>query len=224
MTASTGGMGWAVCRATGGRPGASKRTSRADGATGTVDRVPAAEAWAHRKGTAVGLARARLRTAAISAVLCGVAAVTAASTMTGCASQVVHQPAPAAVATANPVGFPAVIDCLNRAQVRPSMFVLTCADGWDYLYRLHWVSWASAAFGSGIEWQKDCVPYCGANRKFYTWPVLVVLWRPEPLPHHPGMHYFTRLTEIYTGMLPRYQCLHCGNYPQTLTWDLWSKT
>jgi hypothetical protein len=30
-------------------------------------------------------------------------------------------------------------------------------------------------------------------------PVLVALWRAEPLPGHAGQRYFTRLTIIYTG-------------------------
>ena len=31
---------------------------------------------------------------------------------------------------------------------------------------------------------------------------LVALWRPEPLPGHPGVRYFTRITRIYTGKRP----------------------
>ena len=71
---------------------------------------------------------------------------------------------------------------------------------------LHWASWASAAFGSGIESIKDCVPSCVSNGTFYTFSVLVVLRRPEPWPQHRGTLYFTRLTEIYTGNRPAARC------------------
>ncbi len=143
----------------------------------------------------MGLARARLRTAARSAVLCGIAAVTAGGSVTGCASRAVRPSGPAAVAAAQQASVPVVFDC-NRVQIRQSMFMLTCADDGDFLDRLRWFSWASAAFGSGIEWIHDCVPSCVSNGTFHTFPVLVVLWRPGPWPDHRGRYYFTRLTEI----------------------------
>jgi hypothetical protein len=166
------------------------------------------------------LARARLRTAAMSAVLCGIAAVTAAAEVTGCASPAAHPSGIAVLATAQQPGVPVVFDC-DRAQIRPSGFVLTCADNGDFLDRLRWVSWAApAAFGSGIEWIHDCVPYCVASRTWHTFAVLVVLWRPEPWPGRHGMSYFTRLTEIYTDQRPRYQVPRGQSYPQALTWGL----
>jgi hypothetical protein len=169
---------------------------------------------------AMGLARARLRAAARSAVLCVIAAVTAAASVTGCASPAVRPSGPAVVAAARQPGVPVVFDC-NRAQIRPSGFVLTCADDGDFLDRLRWVSWAaSAAFGSGIESIHDCVPYCAASRTWHTFPVLVVLWRPESWPGHHDRSYFTRLTEIYTGQRPRYQVPHGQSYPQAVTWGL----
>jgi hypothetical protein len=33
----------------------------------------------------------------------------------------------------------------------------------------------------------------------HSFPVLVRLWRAEPLPGHPGKRYFTRLTMVDTG-------------------------
>jgi hypothetical protein len=154
---------------------------------------------------AMGLARARLRAAAMPAVLCAIAAVTAAASVTGCAGPAARPSGPPVVAAAQQPGVPVVFDC-GSAQVRPSDFVLTCADYGDFLDRLRWVSWAaSAAFGSGIESIHDCTPSCVANPTFHTFPVLVVLWRPEPWPGHRGQSCFTRLTDIYTGQRPRYQ-------------------
>ena len=117
-----------------------------------------------------------------------------------------------------------VINCSFKPQVRPSDFILTCADAGDVLADLHWVSWGStAAFATGIEQINDCTPDCAAG-KFINYPVLVNLWRPEPLPGHPGTYYFSRVTRVYTNNRPPlYFCNGTHTcYPQTATFDLWS--
>ena len=119
---------------------------------------------------------------------------------------------------------PVVINCLLKSQTRPSSFILTCADAGDVLTHLHWVSWGSgAAFATGIEQINNCTPNCAAG-KFITYPVLVNLWRPEPLPGHPGTSYFTRATRVYTNNRPPlYFCNGTHTcYPQTATFALWS--
>src|ERR1700722_5314063 len=119
---------------------------------------------------------------------------------------------------------PVVATCLLKQQPRPSSFVLTCADAGDVLSGLHWVSWgATAAFAAAVEQVNDCTPNC-ASGKFIDYPALVALWRPEPLPGHPGVRYFTRVTRIYTGNRPPlYDCTGTRTcYPQTSTTDLWS--
>lgn len=118
-----------------------------------------------------------------------------------------------------------VVNCLNKEQARPSSYVLTCADANDYLTGLHWVSWGSAAFGTGTEIANTCAPTC-VQGKFISYPALVVFWRPEPLPDHPGVLYFTRITRIYTsGRPPLYTCQGTRTcYPVTSTQDLWSRT
>ncbi len=116
-----------------------------------------------------------------------------------------------------------VINCLNREQVRPSSFTLTCADGYDYLSSLHWVSWSgNEAFATAIEHQNTCQPYCAAGKEI-SYPALVALWRPEPLPGHVGVSYFTRITRIYTSNRPpQYNCQGTRTcYPVTATFDLW---
>jgi hypothetical protein len=93
----------------------------------------------------------------------------------------------------------AVINCAGHAVTRPSQYVLACADGNFRLTHLHWAVWQSGkAFANGTSSINDCVPSCAVG-KFHNFPVLVALWRVEPLPHHPGMRYFTRVTLIYTG-------------------------
>jgi hypothetical protein len=117
-----------------------------------------------------------------------------------------------------------VINCLFKPQARPSSFVLTCADAGDSLTSLHWVSWGSgAAFATGVEQINNCTPNCAAG-KFINYPVLVDLWRPEPLPGHPGVLYFSRVTRVYTANRPPlYFCQGTRTcYPQTSTFDLWS--
>jgi hypothetical protein len=116
-----------------------------------------------------------------------------------------------------------VVNCLFKDQTRPSNFILTCADAGDVLARLHWVNWGTtAAFATGVEQINDCTPDC-AGGKFINYPVLVNLWRPEPIKGHPGTFAFTRVTRVYTANRPPlYYCDGTKHtcYPQTATFDL----
>ena len=115
-----------------------------------------------------------------------------------------------------------VVDCSGQQQTRPSSFILTCADANDALTGLHWASWAaSQAFGTGTEKVNACTPDC-ADGKLVSYPALITLWRPEPIPGHPGVLYFTRITRIYpSSRPPLYNCQGKHTcYPQTSTSDL----
>jgi hypothetical protein len=143
---------------------------------------------------------------------------------TGCASTPTRATDTALVARNTPAARTVVVNCAFKQQTRPSSFVLTCADAGDVLAHLHWVSWGSgAAFATGIEQINNCTPNCAAG-KFINYPILVNLWRPEPLPGHPGTSYFTRATRVYTNNRPPlYFCNGTHTcYPQTATFDLWS--
>jgi hypothetical protein len=156
------------------------------------------------------------RAAALIAVLLAVGAAGCASAPTRVTDAALIQRA----STAKTV----VINCQFKPEVRPSAMILTCADANDVLTGLHWVSWGtSAAFATGIEQINDCTPYCAAG-KFINYPVLVDLWRAEPLPGHPGVLYFSRVTRVYTANRPPlYFCNGTHTcYPQTATFDLWS--
>jgi len=156
------------------------------------------------------------RAAALIAVLLAVVVTGCASAPTRATDAALSQRAPAAKTV--------VVNCLFKPQTRPSWFILTCADAGDSLTSLHWVSWGSgAAFATGIERINDCTPDCAAG-KFINYPVLVNLWRPEPLPGHPGTLYFSRVTRVYTANRPPlYFCNGTHTcYPQTATFDLWS--
>jgi hypothetical protein len=156
------------------------------------------------------------RAAALIAVLLAVGAA-------GCASAPTPATDAALIQRASPTKT-VVINCQFKPQVRPSAMILTCADANDVLTGLHWVSWGTgAAFATGIEQINDCTPYCAAG-KFINYPVLVDLWRAEPLPGHPGVLYFSRVTRVYTANRPPlYFCNDTHTcYPQTATFDLWS--
>ncbi len=156
------------------------------------------------------------RAAALIAVLLAVGAV-------GCASAPTRATDAALIQRASPAKA-VVVNCQLKPQVRPTAMILTCADANDVLTGLHWVSWGTgAAFATGIEQINDCTPYCAAG-KFINYPVLVDLWRAEPLPGHPGVLYFSRVTRVYTANRPPlYFCNGTHTcYPQTATFDLWS--
>jgi len=156
------------------------------------------------------------RAAALIAVLFAVGAAGCASAPTRATDAALIQRA----STAKTV----VVNCQFKPEVRPSAMILTCADANDVLTGLHWVSWGTgAAFATGIEQINDCTPYCAAG-KFINYPVLVDLWRAEPLPGHPGVLYFSRVTRVYTANRPPlYFCNDTHTcYPQTATFDLWS--
>ena len=123
-----------------------------------------------------------------------------------------HAPAPHAAAP----GAPVLVDCTNHARVQPRQFVLTCADGNDYLSRMRWAAWTSHAFGAGLERINDCVPSC-AKGTFRSYPVLVTLWRPRPLAGAHTLH-FTRLTTVFSGKRP----VSAGKTITVRTWTLWS--
>jgi len=174
--------------------------------------------------------------AALSPIALGAAAVALAVALAGGGSPRISASAPAqardaawtAAARSAPAasGTTVVVNCVNKSQARPASFVLTCGDENDILTGMQWVTWASEAFATGTEKINNCTPSCALG-KFISYPVLVTLWRPEPLPNHPGMLYFSRVTRIYTGKRPPlYDCHGVGTppcHPVTATTGLWSQ-
>jgi len=133
----------------------------------------------------------------------------------GCGAAAAIFTAGAGTATAAPAaGRPVVVTCAHTTAVRPSTYVLTCADYNNYLASLRWASWTGVAFGTGVQRINACYPSCAAG-KFYSFPVLVNLWRAMPL--RRGVLYFTRLTLVHTGSL---RFPHNPNLPLTQTFAL----
>jgi hypothetical protein len=148
------------------------------------------------------------------------AIVIAVGFLAGCASATsgTATPAPAAAAQRSTV----ILDCSGQRHTRPSSLVLTCADANDALTALSWVSWANNfAFGLGTEKVNTCTPDC-ADGKLVSYPALITLWRPKPIPGHAGLRYFTRITRVYpSNRPPLYNCQGKHTcYPQTSTSDL----
>ena len=121
----------------------------------------------------------------------------------------------ASPASAGPVVAPKLVlvnACTGAGQVRPGKYEPGCMPSSEYFTGLKWVSWHSAAYGSGTLKVNNCDPSssCGPS-KFTKYPVLTVLWRAEARPGHPGQDYFSRLTFIFTGKRPH------GPAAQTMT-------
>jgi hypothetical protein len=124
----------------------------------------------------------------------------------------------ATLATAGPASAGAsqvvVVNCADHGQVRPRTFDnFGCMPSNESLAGLHWTSWASTAYGQGSLKVNNCTPSC-AQGKFISYPVLTVLWRATPRPHHAGQEYFSRLTWILTGKRP------AAHVPVTQTFTL----
>ena len=127
----------------------------------------------------------------------------AAGFLAGCASAGSATTAPASPAVTQ--RSTVVVDCSGQRQTA-----------------VHWVGWAaSQAFGTGTEKVNTCTPDC-ADGTFVSYPALITLWRPEPLPGHSGVRYFTRITRIYpANRPPLYNCQGKHTcYPQTSTFSL----
>jgi hypothetical protein len=121
----------------------------------------------------------------------------------------------ASPASAGPVVAPKLVlvnACTGAGQVRPGTYEPGCMPSNEFFAGLKWVSWRSAAYGSGTLKVNNCDPSssCGPS-KFTKYPVLTVLWRAEARPGHPGQDYFSRLTFIFTGKRPH------GPAAQTMT-------
>lgn len=85
--------------------------------------------------------------------------------------------------------------------VRPSKFVVACADGNFSLLDLHWKTWtATGANAVGTASQNDCTPYCAAGH-FHSYPATASLSRPRTC--KSGAYVFTRLTWRFTHAKPK---------------------
>ena len=99
-----------------------------------------------------------------------------------------------------------VFDCPGHATplVRPKTFIISCADDNIYLSHLDWTSWTPAiASAVGSLEMNSCSPSCVSGH-FRSYPVLVIFWGSALVKNHPSEHAYKEMTEILTGIRPRY--------------------
>ena len=147
----------------------------------------------------------------------GLAAVSIAATVAS-AGLAIALPASAATAArtvpaarASGVGT-VVITCTHHAAVRPSRYVISCADANNFLAGLSWSVWGwhKTAYGHGMQWINTCRPTCAAGH-FRKSVVSVVLWGTRRLSRHLLAYRF--LTVIYIHHRPPHT-------PTTVTYGL----
>jgi hypothetical protein len=86
--------------------------------------------------------------------------------------------------------------CAGKAEVRPSTFTISCADGNSYLTKLKWSSWGSTvARAIGVFTINNCDPYCAAG-KFVSSDAVVTLSKPKA---SKGQRFFTNLHVGYVS-------------------------
>jgi hypothetical protein len=90
----------------------------------------------------------------------------------------------------------AVQGCTGKAEVRPSTFTISCADGNSYLTKLKWSAWGSTtASADGVYTVNNCDPYCAAG-KFVSSKAIVTLSKPKTF---KGLRVFTNLHVGYVS-------------------------
>jgi hypothetical protein len=95
-----------------------------------------------------------------------------------------------------------VLNCMDKAQVKPGTIYLACADNGTGLTHLHWTSWTpELASAYGTEWQNDCKPNC-AEGHIHNYPVVAVLWGSATVKGHPGERRYTEATVSYPAGRP----------------------
>src|SRR6185437_1877616 len=94
-----------------------------------------------------------------------------------------------------------LVNCNGGGLVKPATYDVGCMPSQEFVSGLSWTSWKSTAYGSGTLKVNNCTPSCAAGH-FVRFPILVVLWRAVPQPHHASQKYFSRLTWIFTGKRP----------------------
>jgi hypothetical protein len=86
---------------------------------------------------------------------------------------------PAATAAATGAAPPRVLTCAGKPVVKPSSYVLTCADAYTYFDQIHWASWGTAsATATATYVENTCTPTCVAGR-FVRYPATLTLSKPE---------------------------------------------
>jgi hypothetical protein len=91
-----------------------------------------------------------------------------------------------------------VLNCMDKAQVKPGVISLACADDGIGLDHLHWTSWTPhLASAYATSWTNDCKPSCAAGH-VHNYPVVVVLWGSAAVKGHPAERRYLWASLSYT--------------------------
>jgi len=103
-----------------------------------------------------------------------------------------------------------VLNCADKAQVKPGTITLACADNGIGLTHLHWTSWTPhLASAYGTEWVNDCKPNC-AQGHVHNYPVVAALWGSATVKGHPGERRYTEATLSYPKGRPAVYVRNCS--------------
>ena len=87
----------------------------------------------------------------------------------------------------------------------PTIPLPGCMTSSELIGKANWTSWRLVAFGSADLEVNKCNPSSSCGPSMYTkYPILMVLWRARPWAGKHGEDYFSRLTWIFTGRVPRH--------------------
>ena len=68
-----------------------------------------------------------------------------------------------------------IMSCAQAVVVKPSSFVISCADGNSYLQKIKWGKWTSTSANATATYtENNCTPYCAAG-KFINYTAKVTL-------------------------------------------------
>lgn len=118
-----------------------------------------------------------------------------------------------------------VLNCANKAEVKPASYIITCADAGIRLQGMHWTSWtATSASGYGTFAENNCTPSCAAGH-FIDYRAIATLWGSASVNGHPADRRYTELTLIFDGSTrPPVYTLKNGKpvatYPLTQTFSV----
>lgn len=100
-------------------------------------------------------------------------------------------------AVSSPAARTKLLTCTDTTVVRPTEFVITCADGYTQLTKTHWTTWtATQARGTTDFAMNMCTPDCASSPMSYFPRSTVVLSRPVDTRHG---RLFSLLTVRYVA-------------------------
>lgn len=87
------------------------------------------------------------------------------------------------VASATTTTSPSVLTCAGKTAVKPTSYVLACADGNSEFINIKWSSWsATGAHATATYRANTCEPSCVAG-KFVNYPATVTFSKPQTTSH-----------------------------------------